>query len=79
MTVRNAIRTKLPASRAIRWSPPARRSRVVLRQVDERDIGLTQTSVEVLEGKHTLLVDCRIAETKAVSRHSAGGRGVRRS
>ncbi len=39
---------------------------VVLRQVDDRDIGLTQTSVEVLEGKHNLLVDCRIAETKAV-------------
>ena len=43
---------------------------VVLRQVDGRDIGLTQTSVEVLEGKHELLVDCRIAETKRVSRHS---------
>jgi hypothetical protein len=43
---------------------------VVLRQVDDRDIGLTQTSVEVLEGKHSLLVDCRIAETKAVSRHA---------
>lgn len=43
---------------------------VVLRQVDDHDIGLTQTSVEVLEGKHSLLVDCRIAETKSVSRHS---------
>jgi hypothetical protein len=43
---------------------------VVLRQVDGRDIGLTQTTVEVLEGKHELLVDCRIAETKRVSRHA---------
>lgn len=55
---------------------------VVLRQVDERDIGLTQTSVDVLEGKHTLLVDCRIAETKRVSRHELevevfGGRTYR--
>jgi len=55
---------------------------VVLRQVDGRDIGLTQTSVEVLEGTHTLLVDCRIAETKAVSRHALevevfGGRKYR--
>lgn len=55
---------------------------VVLRQVDERDISLTQTSVELLEGKHTLLVDCRIAETKSVSRHAMevevfGGRKYR--
>ena len=42
---------------------------VVLRQVDGQDIGVTQTSVEVLEGKHTLLVDCRIAETQRTSRH----------
>jgi hypothetical protein len=55
---------------------------VVLRQVDDHDIGLTQTSVEVLEGKHTLLVDCRIAETGGGSRHSlevdvTGGRKYR--
>ncbi len=55
---------------------------VVLRQVDGRDIGVAQTTVEVLEGKHNLLVDCRIAETKAVSRHALevevyGGRNYR--
>ena len=55
---------------------------VILRQVDRHDIGLTQTSVEVLEGAHSLLVDCRIAETKSVSRHSLevevfGGRHYR--
>lgn len=55
---------------------------VVLRRVDDQDIGVTQTSVEVLEGRHTLLVDCRIAETKQVSRHALevdvyGGRTYR--
>jgi CRISPR/Cas system-associated exonuclease Cas4 (RecB family) len=43
---------------------------VVLRQVDGQDIGLTQTSVDVLEGEHSVLVDCRIAETNRVSRHA---------
>ena len=55
---------------------------VILRQVDGHDIGVTQTSVEVLEGQHNLLVDCRIAETKGGSRHSLdvevfGGRKYR--
>jgi len=57
---------------------------VVLRRVDEHDIGITQTSVEVLEGEHELLVDCRVAvaENKSVSRHALkvnvyGGRKYR--
>lgn len=55
---------------------------VVLRRVDEHDIGITQTSVEVLEGEHELLVDCRLAENKSVSRHALkvnvyGGRKYR--
>jgi hypothetical protein len=55
---------------------------VVLRRVDEQDIGLTQTSVEVLEGEHSLLVDCRLAENKSTSRHALkvevfGGRSYR--
>lgn len=55
---------------------------VVLRQVDGHDIGLTQTTVEVLEGEHRLLVDCRLAETKSTSRHALqvevfGGRSYR--
>jgi hypothetical protein len=55
---------------------------VVLRRVDEQNMGLTQTTVEVLEGKHTLVVDCRIAETKRVSRYELevevyGGRKYR--
>lgn len=55
---------------------------VVLRRVDEHDIGIAQTSVEVLEGEHDLLVDCRLAENKSVSRHALkvnvyGGRSYR--
>ena len=55
---------------------------VVLRRVDEHDINFTQTSVEVLEGEHDLLVDCRLAENKSVSRHALkvtvyGGRKYR--
>ena len=55
---------------------------VVLRQVNGHDIGITQTSVEVLEGEHSLLVDCRLAENKSTSRHVLevevfGGRSYR--
>jgi hypothetical protein len=52
---------------------------VVLRQVDETPLNIGQSSVDILPGKHQLLVDCRIAETQSVSRHavdvevSAGG------
>ena len=55
---------------------------VVLRRVDGHDINIAQTSVEVLEGEHELLVDCRLAENKSVSRHALkvtvyGGRKYR--
>ena len=43
---------------------------VILRKVDDRELSVGQRSVEVLPGEHTLLVDCRIAETKRVSRHT---------
>jgi hypothetical protein len=43
---------------------------VVLRQVDGRTLRFGQTSVSVLPGSHSLLVDCRIAETRGVTRHS---------
>ncbi|HEX7114529.1 MAG TPA: hypothetical protein VF193_05320 [Steroidobacter sp.] len=43
---------------------------VILRQVDERTLSVSQTAVEVLPGPHRLLVDCRIAETGSVTRHS---------
>jgi hypothetical protein len=43
---------------------------VVLRQVDEVELNLGQNAVDILPGKHRLLVDCRIAETQNVSRHA---------
>ena len=43
---------------------------VVLREVDNVELNVSQTAVEVLPGKHRLLVDCRIADTKRTDRHS---------
>jgi hypothetical protein len=43
---------------------------VVLRQVDETPLNIGQNSVDILPGKHRLLVDCRIAEAGSVSRHA---------
>ena len=43
---------------------------VILRQVDGRTLSIGQTSVDLLPGEHRLLVDCRIAETSSVTRHS---------
>jgi hypothetical protein len=43
---------------------------LVLREVDNTPLNLGQNAVEVLPGKHRFLVDCRIAETEKVSRHS---------
>ena len=43
---------------------------VILREVDNVPLNVRQSSVEVLPGKHRLLVDCRIAETQSTSRHS---------
>ena len=43
---------------------------VILRKVGEYELGLGESSVEVLPGKHQLLVDCRIAETSSVTRLS---------
>jgi hypothetical protein len=41
---------------------------VVLRRVDELVLNVGQNAVDVLPGKHTLLVDCRIQETGNVAR-----------
>ena len=43
---------------------------VVLRQVDDTPLNIGQNAVDILPGQHRLLVDCRIAETESVSRHS---------
>jgi hypothetical protein len=48
---------------------------VVLRRVDEQVLSVGQSAVDVLPGKHTLLVDCRIQET---GRDRARRQGVRR-
>jgi hypothetical protein len=41
---------------------------VILLKVDDYEVSLSENSVEVLPGTHKLLVDCRVAETKSVSR-----------
>jgi hypothetical protein len=43
---------------------------IILRGVDGQTLSAGQSSVDVLPGKHRLLVDCRIAETRSVTRHS---------
>jgi hypothetical protein len=41
---------------------------VRIRQADGHDIGLSATKVELPPGKHSFVIDCRIAETGAVRR-----------
>jgi hypothetical protein len=41
---------------------------VLLRQVDEQTLSIGQSSVDVLPGKHSVLVDCRIQETESITR-----------
>jgi hypothetical protein len=43
---------------------------LILRQVDGKTLTVGQNAVDVLPGKHELLVDCQIPETKATSRHA---------
>lgn len=43
---------------------------VLLRQVDGRTLNLAENAVDVLAGTHQLLVDCRIQETRSITRHS---------
>ncbi len=51
-----------------------------LRSVDGREVGLSASKVELAPGKHSLLVDCRVAESGSVRRFTveaeleAGGR-----
>lgn len=42
---------------------------VILRRVDEFDLGLRYSGADLLPGKHHLLVDCTVTETGHVSRH----------
>ena len=51
-----------------------------IRSVDGREVGISASKVELPPGKHSLVVDCRVAETGAVRRFTleeeldAGGR-----
>jgi hypothetical protein len=51
-----------------------------IRSVDGREVGLAASKVELAPGKHSLLVDCRVAESGSVRRFTveaeldAGGR-----
>ena len=51
-----------------------------LRQVDDREVGLGASKVELPPGRHALVVDCRVAESGSVRRFRveeellAGGR-----
>lgn len=42
---------------------------LILRRVDNRDVGLRYRGVEVLPGAYTLLIDCTVTESKHTSRH----------
>jgi hypothetical protein len=42
---------------------------IILRRVDELDVGLRYNSVLVSPGAHTLLIDCTVTESKHTSRH----------
>lgn len=42
----------------------------LLRQVDGHTLSISENSVEVEPGTHTLLVDCRVQETNSTSRYS---------
>lgn len=43
---------------------------IILRKVDDRVLGWSESGVDVLPGSHRLLVDCLIQETSSTSRHS---------
>jgi hypothetical protein len=43
---------------------------LVIRKVDDITLGVGQSSVDVLPGLHTLLIDCRLPESGGLSRHS---------
>jgi hypothetical protein len=53
---------------------------VTIRRIDEREVAAQYSSVAVAPGRHRLLVDCTMAESRATTRHElevevdAGGR-----
>jgi hypothetical protein len=43
---------------------------VILRKVDAHALGVSESGVDVLPGRHTLLADCLIRETSSTTRQS---------
>lgn len=43
---------------------------VLLRKVDDYTLGVSESGIDVIPGKHTLLVDCLIRETASTTRYS---------
>lgn len=43
---------------------------VLLRKVDEYTLSVGESGIDVMPGKHTLLVDCLIRETASTTRYS---------
>ncbi len=41
---------------------------VILLKVDEYEVGIGESAVDVLPGRHRLLVECRVAESKSSAR-----------
>jgi hypothetical protein len=75
MTQQSYEGPKLPADEVARISGDLRITAgapmsVILRKVDDRVLGLSESGVDVLPGPHRLLVDCLIRETGSTSRHS---------
>jgi len=42
---------------------------VILRRVDDQDVGLFDSGVDLLPGDHSLLIDCTVTESKQTTRH----------
>lgn len=42
---------------------------IILRRVDDANLGLRYNGVDVLPGAHTLLIDCTVTESKQTTRH----------
>jgi len=42
---------------------------LILRRVDDLDLGLRYNGARLLPGQHDVLIDCTVTETKHVSRH----------
>lgn len=62
-----------PEARAVVVADPAFSAglpvAVILRKVDETSVPVGRSSVELAPGRHSFLVDCRVAESGGTTRH----------